>query len=336
MINNFKTIRNVIIQRVRISQTDNKGEIVGIEQKLKIAQQNLVQWEKETYREEKQKFSYSFQDIKSNFIHKLQSKFNITNPEIVALIDNNREDSKIKAKELNEKIGEIQKELVDRCEETVINVQENFNENINSLVIETTHLLTTSMNENEKVLQSLPNANIAKEFDINIQNSLNMRFNKMETLKGVVMGGRSTMGIAGLVVGIACIAFPPTAIASAIAISGVVGGAGLLGAWSGFKSVSERQKEQAINKLEKLFAQTLSQVQRQSVHEFQKMAKESERNAIKLFDNALKSAKDQFEKQRKDVQIVHKETKESLQTKISEAKNLIMKIDTSLKLIKKA
>ena len=64
------------------------------------------------------------------------------------------------------------------------------------------------------------------------------------------------------------------------------------------------------------------------------MARESEYNAKKLFDKALRQSKNQIDNQQKEVQMMHKETKESLQTKISDAKNLITIIDKSLKLIK--
>ncbi len=331
MQRHFKALEQGVSSRLKVAQINNKDTLIKMENEYREVLKKMQQWEQETYKEEVQNFSYKLQDIRQDLNDSLQNELNINSPIVTNLIDNIKHNDDIQAEELNDAAGRIQKEVIDQSTEIIIKIQTEFNEQVTNLVTTTTEILSDSLGSDEIVPVSLKNAHIANSFNVQIQNSLDMQFSGFEAARNSLYGGMAGSMMAGGAIGLASIIFPPLAAVTMIASIGGL----LFGSYQGNELAKVKQKEQAVAKLQNQLSKTISKIQQQGVQQFRKLATDSERNSKRLFEKALKVAKNKIITQQKDLQSAQKDTKEVLEKKVAEANAILAKINKASGLIRR-
>lgn len=321
----FKSIRTAISQRTKIAQADTKEKLAELDANIKQAIQEMGDWERTVYRKAVQNFSDSFQDIKRLLGNQIQNELT-PNGALMDMIENVRSDNNSTPVSLNKIAGELQQRLIDDSSASTARTQEKFNEGIRTLTLETVSKLTESLNNTESLSFNSLNCDITETLNVHIQKTLHMQFSHFESARNIFYGGMAGGSIACMALSLF---FPPAG--AAMAIGSIIGG--LFGGWKMNAIAKNRKKEEAISKLKQMLSATIIQIQRQAIQQFQDMAVQSERNARKLFDQALDLAKDSLNRQQQEINNAKNATNEEMEEVITEAKSLVSIIDSSVKMI---
>ena len=326
----LSSMRSEYESRLVVAKTQGKEALDEMERKLQEAKRSFNEWEHIAYQEGVREFSDKFADLKREAGNQLQDDLSPSNIEMLGIIDQFR-NSDCTAEQLNNGAKDIQQHFIEICSEKALRLFERFNSQVLQLIDETTKRLGAALDST--ALSKEVNSNVMRDFNIPIQESLNMRFRGFEDMRNGLMG----MGVGGGVAAIglnlfALVVCPPAAIVSLIATFA----GGYLGVKKAGEMLEEQRKDQALSKLSDVLSRLITQVQRKSVQQFNEIATACERNVRDLFKKAATMAKENLERQLKDIQDRRRQSVEEVQSSINAITPAIKSIDESRSSLLKA
>ena len=119
--------------------------------------------------------------------------------------------------------------------------------------------------------------------------SLNMQFSRVEEARTVLYGGMAGAMMGNIGIGVLAMVFPP--VAAAAGIAAVLGS--ILVAWRTSDDLSEKRKEEALARLERVLCDTVRRAQSQAIRQFETIGNECEKGVR----DALRKATAEVEKE---------------------------------------
>jgi hypothetical protein len=279
--------------KARIVRVHSKEELDVLANKYGEAQKFLEKWERTTYRDEMQRFSDKYAELKLSTNTKLQTELDPTGPIFSALIDPLRS-TEFNPEEVNQLAGQIQQECLDRASQVVMKIQSTFNRQALTMISETSGNLAKDFLLTEDV--QLSQSSISGP--IKIEDTLHMQFSTFDNVRTALYGGMAGSAIASVGIGILTAIFPP---AGAVALFATIIG-GYLGGQEAMKIQTQKNRQQVIQALSNLLSQTINKAANQARNQFTESAMLLERKARDTFQQATERTRTELQNRLKDVQ----------------------------------
>jgi signal recognition particle receptor subunit beta len=279
--------------KARIVRVHSKEELDVLANQYGEAQKFLEKWERTTYREEMQRFSDKYAELKLNTNTKLQTELDPTGPIFNSIIDPLRS-MEFDPEQVNQLAGQIQQECLDQAAQVVMKIQSTFNQQALTMIGETAGNLAKDflVTEDARLLQGSISG------PIKIEDSLHIQFSTFDNVRTALYGGMAGSAIASVGIGILTAIFPP---AGAVALIATMLG-GYFGGQEAMKIQTQKNRQQVIQALSNLLSQTINKAANQARNQFSESALLLERKARDTFQQATERTRAELQNRLKDVQ----------------------------------
>ena len=290
-------------EELRIAQTQSKEELDKIAAELAETERNLALWERETYPHEMRQFEDGFSKLRLHISGRLRIELDsaVSVMELINQLHLAHSD----AKDLNDRAGAYQQEMLARASEAALRIEQEFNQQALNLIETSADRLAKGFRVARSNSEIQPMG-----MPIPIADTLHMKFTTYEKVQRGMKGLGVGMGLASLLT----VVFPPAAaIAGLLAIAG-----GLFGGKKGLEQLAEQKRTEAIAKLQQRLTETMMRASGQAQQHFAEGAQQLEQFARNTFEEATKRSRTDLQSRLRDVQAARSRSGQEAQAKIRE------------------
>lgn len=330
------TLRRQVSEQLSVVSSTSKEELARLEQEFTQTKTQFEQWRMGDYQRLLSDFQMATSDLKRHTLNALQNDLDPSpqGPVVGTILRTLRQGNQ-SAKQLVQEAKAIQSDCIDRCMQQIYSLQGNYDRAMQRLIAET----SVKLGESCTVRVDAPATGGGSLSTIA---GLNMHFSGFERLRNAFLGGTvgGTLGTVGtglatgLVVGLI---FPPAAAFAFIAqFAGVIGGLGAAlgfigGGLFGDRSHRQRQKDEALNKLQNVLTDTVRLVQKQAIQQFQDTATGYERAANSAFQEAATHVSRELQDRLNTIVETRQRARQENQAKAAELQQALRRLDQLLR-----
>lgn len=303
--------------QLRVVQAETREKLDALEKQAQAQRQALADWDRTTFQTTQEAFSDKYKDLRMAAADKLQDILDPQSGEITLLIDELRKQS-ASAATLNCEIRNFQQKMIAICSENGKQVLDAFNGAVYSQIVELSKTMETHVDANDLVSRMSGGDWGA---GVTQQNSLHLTHSGYERARTAAMGGSFAAGIA-FVAG--NLLFPGLGFLTGALALGAAGA----GAYCTDDQLTSRRREEALSKTEKVLRETVAQVRKAALQDFNRLALETERKIRDLFKNAVKATKERYERELAQIQESRSRTQAELKQKAEGCTAVLRQVDT--------
>lgn len=320
-----------ISERFRIHNAKSKEDKDKIAGEYKDARGQFDEWQRGSYLNEMRLLNKLISEAKTQSRNLLQVELDPTGPISTSILReiNSKE---FDPKELNVQARQIQQECLAQASCRVGQIYEEFNSRVTHLLVNTIN----SLAEGFKMPSIQDNSLVSSSGNsvIDLENTLNMKFNTFDEVRNAFLGFSTGGALAGAGVTLVSILFPPAA--AVMAVAGIFGG--LYGAFQASNSALDRKREEAVARLRGVLQDLLRKVQRQAMVQFDEMVFLWEMRAEEALKGAAESQKVLMESRLKLIENSRNRSLEEIQESdktLEAARKVLEKVTANLMSIQK-
>lgn len=312
-------IRRRVGDDFQVCNSKTKEELDTLERESSAAKAKFDQWRALEYQRAVSAFQDRSNDLKRETMDVLQNRLDPSphGPVIKPLVTQLRQ-SEADAGRLNAEAGAIQSRCIDICSQAIFDIQGQYNHWMRQIIGETVQKLGQSC--------AVDMGSTVKGVAAPTAEGLNVHLSGFEAarnvLYGMIAGGMMVHLLTSLV-------FPPAGAAAFVAQ--VIGP--LAGGLFANRDLQARHREEAINKLQNLLADTVRVAQKQAIQQFQSTAAEFERFARQAFDHAASEVHRELQGKLASIGEARKRTQQDNQNKAAYLRTMMERTDNLLRTV---
>lgn len=265
-------IHRKLTDHLQIAVTETKEGLDHLEKELIETKTKYEQWKGSEFQRAVTSFQDKAADLKRKTREALQLELDPSPySKIVSDLVSQVREANIDPRKLNEEADGILALCIDKCSQTVRDIQGQHNDQMHDIVNDFSAQLGKSLSAESQT----PTAGVA----VGQVGSLHMQFNGFEEVRNVGYGMMFGSGAASAIIwkGVALAGIslgPPGMIAAGVAVAV----AGLVAAWKASTSLKGRRQEEAIAKLTSVLSDAVRRAQGQALRQFDTVSIEYEKS----------------------------------------------------------
>lgn len=309
-------------EQVRISQQESKVALDDVRREYVDATQFFERWEKTTLIEETRRFSDRFADVRRLTRERLRETLDASGPLVTEAINALRS-LDLGAKQVEEKVREIQQATAALAFQRSGEIQRQFNQEVSTLINDTSRAMAAGFEPSASTDVAACTQGEQGVQDVAIVDTLHLRSSAFEDLRSGLYGGLAGSTMAYIAIGGLSLVFPP---AAALAwVAPFVGGA--IGGWLGAQEHASRKHDEALGKLQNVLRELMMKCQHRAVSQFDEIAVSYERHARDSFQAAAAQSRVNLKQRLHEVEQAASRTKEENQAHAGRLSGKIKEIE---------
>jgi GTP-binding protein EngB required for normal cell division len=304
--------------QLQIAQAQSKEELDRVAAKYGEAERALTTWEREVFPPEMRRFEDEFAALKLQTTGRLRTEIDVGSvSSFIGQLHGTDFDPEV----ANARAGEIQQDLLATMAERALLTEQEFQSATVRLVEETATRLAagfiaSSPTVSDFALQTVP---------IDIQNTLNVKFNGFEKLRHGMMG----LGVGVGVVTLLTVVFPPAG-----AIAGLLTfAAACIGGTKGLEQLAEQKRAEVLARLQQRCTELMARASNQAQQHFAELSQQLERWARNTFTEAAKRARSDLQNRLQDISAARKRSAQESQSQVKELQARVRAVEGVIEIL---
>ena len=267
---------------IQIAATETKEGLDNLERTFIETKAKFEQWKASDFQHAVTTFQDRATELKRKTREMLQEQMDPSPySTLVSKIVSPLRGASFDPRQMNEQADLVIATCVDECSRIVMDVQGQYNDQMHVIV----DAFSTDLGKSLLMQIQTPISGVTRTHI----DSLNMQFSRVEEARTVLYGGMAGAMMGNIGIGVLAMVFPP--VAAAAGIAAVLGS--ILVAWRTSDDLSEKRKEEALARLERVLCDTVRRAQSQAIRQFETIGNECEKGVR----DALRKATAEVEKE---------------------------------------